>query len=66
MFKVPIWGDIDGKTIKVFLGRRYKIATNSNIYEGTITKCENESFLISTVKGGFAVSFELINNIEEI
>lgn len=66
MFNIPIWGEIDGRTIKVFFGRRYRISTNDNVFEGTITDCDNKSFLIKTVDGGFGVDFELINNIEEI
>lgn len=66
MFKKPILGEIDGKSIKVILGRRYKISTDNNIFEGIITKCNNDSFLIKTVEGGFVINFELINNIEEI
>ena len=66
MFKVPIRGEINEKPINVFLGRRYKITTTNKTFEGTVTKCENESFLIKTINGGFVVDFESINNIETI
>lgn len=66
MFKIPIWGEIDSRTVKVVLGRRYKISTSNKVFNGTITECKNESFLIKTVEGGFTISFELINDIEEI
>lgn len=66
MFKVPIWGEIDGRPIKIFLGRRYAITTNHDVFEGTITECENERFLIKTSDGGFKIDFELITDIKEI
>ena len=66
MFRVSIMGEIDGKSIKVFLGRRYKIYTSNNVFEGTITECKNESFLIKTVEGGFVIDFELISDIKEM
>lgn len=66
MFNIPIHGEVNGKNIDIFLGRRYKIETDSGDFGGTITKCENDSFLIKTVDGGFFIDFDLINNIEEI
>lgn len=66
MFTIPIYGEIDGKTVKVILGNRYRIITNEKELEGTITELKNNSFLIKTVKGGFTVDFKLIINIEEI
>lgn len=66
MFRIPIYGEIDGKNIRVLLGKRYKISTNDNVFEGTIAKMINNSFLIKTVNGGFWVDFDLINDIEEL
>lgn len=66
MFKVPIWGEINGKPIKIFLGKRYEISTDENKFEGTILELKNESFLIKTIDGGFRVHFNLITDIKEI
>lgn len=66
MFTIPIYGEIDGKTVKVILGNRYKITTNEKEFEGTITELKNNSFLIKTIEGGFTVDFKLIDKIEEI
>lgn len=63
MFKIPIWGDIDGKTVKIILGKRYKISTNNNEFLGTISELKGESFLIKTVDGGFLINFDEINDI---
>lgn len=66
MFTIPIYGEIDGKTVKVILGNRYRITTNEKEFEGTVTELKDNSFLVKTVKGGFIVDFKLINKIEEI
>lgn len=66
MFTIPIYGEIDGKTVKVILGNRYRITTNEKEFEGTVTELKDNGFLVKTVKGGFIVDFKLINKIEEI
>lgn len=66
MFKIPIWGEINNKTIKIIIGKRYIIHTDCNIFEGTILECKNESFLIKTVDGGIAIDFGSITDINEI
>lgn len=66
MFVKTIWGEIDGRTIKIILGRRYRITTSKKTYEGTITKCDDYSFSIKTVDGGFLISFELVDDIDEL
>lgn len=66
MFKIPIYGEIDGKPIKVIMGSRYRIYTDNKEFEGTVVRCANDSFLIKTVDGGFFIDFALINDIKEI
>lgn len=66
MFRIPIYGEINGKEVKVNIGDRYIISTLKNKYEGRITKCVEDSFLIKTVEGGIYINFDDIEDIERI
>ena len=66
MFITPIYGEINGKPIKIILGKRYKITTKDNVFEGTIRGYEKDCFFVSTVNYGIYIDFENINDIEEI
>ena len=66
MFKIPIMGEINGKSIKIFIGNRYKFTTDKGILEGTLAKCNDMQFLLKTINGGFWIDFETINDIESI
>lgn len=64
MFRIPIFGEVNGRRVKINIGDRYILTTINNSYEGTITDCDGTSFLIKTVDGGFRVDFNDIENVE--
>lgn len=66
MFRIPIYGEVNGRGIKVNIGDRYLLTTIDKVYEGTITECDGSSFLIKTVDGGFHIDFDDIEGIERI
>lgn len=70
MFNIPIIGEIDGKEIKVFTGRRYRMTVYKDdlniVYVGRVVKCADNHFLIKTCFGGYWVDFDDIVDIEEI
>lgn len=71
MFNIPIRGEIDGKDVKIYLNRRYKITTDYEEYEGTLVEFDDvrERFLIKTIPGGLCglwISFGEIIDMEEI
>lgn len=68
MFNIPIRGEIDGRDIAVYLGKRYSITAKGKYYEGVLSKCDkiDEKFLIKTVNGGCWIPFTEIDSMERV
>ena len=71
MFKTALSGEVNGKEISLYCGKRYKIYIkdndgHTNILEGFYIEYKGNELLLKNIDGRWWISFDAIEDIVEL